>query len=387
MAASNPNPTYITDDMWWLWLACLGFIPGVRLGGIYANKSGWHNTVNANLSRWPGNYSVRNPIDRRDPKTKARAIDLTMNATWMRIITQRLLDGAARRDPRMRCVKEFYGTVNGSTVVGRIKDSEDGPYRSASSDASHTWHVHGGILTPYVDDRDAMEGLASLLKGESLASWQARTGGTAPATGLVPEPTLREGDTGPRVGQLQRALNTALGLDLAVDEGYGLATTTAVRALQRLARITEDGIYGDGSAAALKRLLENDMPTPKELWHTDGLIDAPSDAPDRETNPHWAPASVLKGTLERVYHLPAELRSIKAQQATQETLLKQILAGQSGLTEAQITAAVAEGVRQSVPSAEDLAAAVAAAVDHDLDTAAVTEALREVLGSLDGTAA
>jgi hypothetical protein len=72
-------------------------------------------------------------------------------------------------------------------------------------------------------------------------------------------------------------------------------------------------------------------------------------------------------------------QQIRAEQSKQTALLQQVLAAQSNLTEAEISAAVAEGVRQSVPSPESLAAAVAAAVDHELDVAAATEALRQVL--------
>lgn len=76
-------------------------------------------------------------------------------------------------------------------------------------------------------------------------------------------------------------------------------------------------------------------------------------------------------------------QKIAAEQAKQTALMGKILASKSGLSEAEITAAVAEGVRQAIPSAEELATAVAAAVDHDLDTAAVAAALREVLGGVD----
>lgn len=78
---------------------------------------------------------------------------------------------------------------------------------------------------------------------------------------------------------------------------------------------------------------EDDMPTPKELWHTDGLIDAPTDAPDRKTNPYWAPASALRGTLERVYHLPQELAAIKAGNAA-------VLAAVKGLDTKAVLAAI-----------------------------------------------
>jgi peptidoglycan hydrolase-like protein with peptidoglycan-binding domain len=363
--ARNPNPTYITDDMWWLWLACLGFIPGVRLGGIYANKPGNHNTVLANLANWPNNYSVRNPIDRRDPKTKARAIDLTMDDTWMRTITRRLLDGAARRDKRMRCVKEFFGTVDGNNVVGRIKDSEDASWRTASSDSSHLWHEHIGIHTPYVDDRDAVEGLASLLSGEAWDAWIARKyGGSTPGLPVsgIPTQTLREGDSGPEVLALQVYLNGVIDAGLVEDGRFGPATTAAVRELQRLADITIDGIYGDDSAAALRRLLEDDMPLT-----------------DDEIRRFWAYKNASITNRDAYAHLIESngVLALKTALAAQTALLKQIASSRSSLTAEQVTAAVAAGVQQAMPPVEELAAAVAAAVDHDLDVEAVAEAMRE----------
>lgn len=221
MAGANPNPTYITAAMWWLWdyVDEAEEYGGVRLGGIYANKPGNHNTVNANLARWPSNYSVRNPIDRRDPRNKARAIDFTMNDAGMRLMTGRLVDGVKRNDPRLRFVKEFYGSLDGRTVVGRIKDDEDGPWKSASADSSHTWHVHAAFHTPYVDDMEAMRAFASLISGQSLAAY---IGGT------VERNIAEYGDTGTWVGLCQRYLK-ADGAKLAVDQIYGNETTAAAK--------------------------------------------------------------------------------------------------------------------------------------------------------------
>lgn len=343
MAGANPNPAYITAAMWWLW----DYVDndpqygGVRLGGIYANKPGNHNTVNANLANWPDNYSVRNPIDRREPKTKARAIDYTMNAAGMRLMTGRMLDGANRNDPRMRCVKEFYGSLDGVHVVGRIKDDEDGPWRSASSDSSHTWHEHDGILTPYVDDMEAMRGLASLKSGESLDDYLAGT------TARVPEPTLRENDEGWPVGLLQRALNAALGLDLVVDEDYGPATTAGVRELQRRAGITENGIYGDDSADALRSLLEDDM-----SW--DEKIDLITGQGVSYSGSEW-PASFLLASNH--YYTLLRTQEILAEQKASRLREEAILAAVKGLdTKAVIaavnTAAAADAERAAVVLAE-----------------------------------
>lgn len=232
MAAANPNPSRITAEMWWLWVQLQAVIAGVRLGGIFADKSGYHNTVLANLARWPGNYSVRYAIDRGDPRDKARAIDLTMSSTWMRTITRWLLDGAAARDPRMRPVKEFYGTLDGRTVVGRLKDSPDGPYRSGSADSSHTWHVHLGLLTPFVDDIEAMRGLVSLLSGQSLADYME---------GTMEQNLPKHGDTGTWVGFFQR---------LVIDRGATLP------------KYGVDNDYGDEFASALRWWWRNVVKSP-----------------------------------------------------------------------------------------------------------------------------
>lgn len=65
----------------------------------------------------------------------------------------------------------------------------------------------------------------------------------------------------------------------------------------------------------------------------------------------------------------------------QAAILKAIAAG-SSLTEEQITAAVAEGVREGLPDWSDVALTVASLVDHDLDVAAVADGLREFYGDL-----
>jgi len=58
-------------------------------------------------------------------------------------------------------------------------------------------------------------------------------------------------------------------------------------------------------------------------------------------------------------------------------------AAEDASRDAVLMAEAAAAVKAALPSVEELAAAVAAAVDHDLDTAAVAAALREVLGGID----
>jgi hypothetical protein len=206
--------------MWRLWQECDDLIPGVLLGGIYANKSGYHNTVAANLANWPWSYSVRFPLDlNRGPDDKARAIDLTMSAANMRTFTGRLIAAADRQDPRMRPVRDFYGTVDAVNVVGRIRDTDTGPYRKTSSDTSHLWHIHVSIWAAFCADWTAVAGVLSVL---------ANNGGIETMfCGL--------GDKGNAVRALQLQLRRAGFSPGEIDANYGPATSAAVLAMRKAA--------------------------------------------------------------------------------------------------------------------------------------------------------
>jgi hypothetical protein len=167
--AANPNPAYITDAMWRLWEESLKVIPGVRLGGIYANKSGYHNTVDANQAYWPGSYSVQCAADLTDPQTKARAIDLTMDDAQMKLRSGYLYAASQANDPRLHCLRSWIGSRDTRTVDCFIHDGETQPFRyDGGRDESHTWHIHGSFFTRYVATwQGALDGFLSVLKGES----------------------------------------------------------------------------------------------------------------------------------------------------------------------------------------------------------------------------
>src|SRR5688572_2108488 len=195
-------------------------VPGARFGGGYTFKPGFHASVNDNLANWPSNYSVRDAINRRDPKTVGRALDATLSGTEMRKRTGYLADAADANDPRLSAVREFYGTLNNSTVYGRAHDGPSTAWRSSSADSSHLWHIHLSFFTPYCNDWDALSGVVSVLKGESLDDY---LGGT------MAERNIAEyGDTGTWVDLVQRYL------------------------LADGAKLTRDGIYRDETTAALK---------------------------------------------------------------------------------------------------------------------------------------
>lgn len=226
---TNPNSSRITDPMWRLWIEVKPEIPGVRLGGIYANKSGYHNTRKNNQSRWPGNYSIRLSLDiSKGPSDKARAIDYTMSDAEMRKRTGYLRRSALDpRDDRLAAVREFYGTLDSKSVYGLIKSDEDGPWNSSSADSTHLWHIHISVFTAFVNIWSALESIVSVLAGDTYDQWLTRKGGSDKMVGLS------VGDSGEAVKELQATLRNA-GFDPGpVDGDYGPNTAKSVLACRK----------------------------------------------------------------------------------------------------------------------------------------------------------
>lgn len=263
---TNPIPNRITDPLWDLWLECKRVIPGVRLGGIYANKRGYHNTRANNLKFWPNDYSIRLDADKLGPSDKAAAIDLTMSGDQMVRRTNYLYRSALNKgDPRLRPLREFIGTRDGEQVYCRIAGNSSGLGEGRGSndwgrDSSHLWHIHISILRQFVNSSAAMAGISSVLSGESLAEFMGRQAEVPSGT-----PILELTDpmtSGPRVRALQIALNQT-GEDLEVDGWYGSATKSAVEAFQRDHDLAVDGVYGPNTEEALREELS--MPSPEDI--------------------------------------------------------------------------------------------------------------------------
>lgn len=173
--AVNPNPTRISAEMWRFWEEFKKIEPTVKLGGIYANKPGYHNTRDA-LS-W-ADYSCKLPEDRKGPGDKASAIDLTFPdaqagdfKTIRKYSTRLLNSGKDLKDSRGNYLREFYGNVDGNQIVDGWDYHYVGP---ASSDSSHLWHIHLSFLRCNINNRVGYDAVLSILRGETFAAYQAR---------------------------------------------------------------------------------------------------------------------------------------------------------------------------------------------------------------------
>ena len=185
--ASNPNPSRITDASWWLMEQLLKLQPGTQNGGIYANKSGYHNTRAANQQSWPGNYSTRDAEDQGGPADKAAAYDWTFPdaqsgsyGTIARYSGRLLASGRDAADPRLNGWKEFFGQTDSDTAVEGWDFRRD---QAASSDSSHLWHIHLSEDRDKVTSLDNKKALLSVLRGETVAQW--RGGGAGALTGRL----------------------------------------------------------------------------------------------------------------------------------------------------------------------------------------------------------
>jgi hypothetical protein len=137
-------------------------VPSAQLGGIYANKPGYHNCRNQLPS---SDYSVQKSYDQKGDGWAAGALDITLQPNEMKKFTQRLIDETkARGDTgKLKCLREFFGTVNGTTVTGM---DVPGQYW-VSSDDSHLWHIHCSGKREYANDKAAWNNVADVILGTS----------------------------------------------------------------------------------------------------------------------------------------------------------------------------------------------------------------------------
>ncbi|MFB9661608.1 peptidoglycan-binding protein [Glycomyces mayteni] len=223
---SNPPNNYTTPALWRLWeeiSAVIGY--RVKYGGIYANKSGYHNTRDGNKAKWPSNYSIQLDLDKLGPSNKAAAIDLTFSSvTDMIKYTKRISDAFSARDARLASVKEFYGTLDGKVVHGLGKKSRVGKPYETSADKSHLWHLHVSFFRADVENWDRIKGVFEVLTGKTAGSATPAQDESLDMTA----PTY--GEKSWRVEQMQRRFET-LGyeLDGGHDGAYGPSTKAVVK--------------------------------------------------------------------------------------------------------------------------------------------------------------
>lgn len=114
----------------------------IQLGGILGDSAHVYGYHRARAVLPDTDYSVTLPRDRGGRDWAASALDITpLHAVHVRTLTERLAAAVARGDERLRPVREFFGTLDGSAVYGWDLHSQ----AASASDSSHLWHVHLSI--------------------------------------------------------------------------------------------------------------------------------------------------------------------------------------------------------------------------------------------------
>lgn len=264
----NTNP-FVPDPLWWLWLVMKLFVGAdLQLGGIYANKSGFHNTRRANSKNWPNNYSIRDVINQSGDADLAAGIDLTFisaqrgDYTNINIYTKRLVHSALDpNDPRLDMyVFEFYGQADTDTHVEGYDEYHE---REVTSDSSHLWHIHISAIRSKVESYWGAWALYTVLIGWTTAQWRASLPEAPPVvqppvkpvTGISSLPPhingaheVKEGHRGTDVLYIQKFIGPRAG---TADGVFGADTKAGVIWYQKMRGLTADGIVGPKTWKAL----------------------------------------------------------------------------------------------------------------------------------------
>jgi len=261
----KPDNPLILGSIWWFWRMVRTLTPDLELGGIYADKSGFHNSGKRNKARWPGNYSIRDKVNQFGPGwDAASAIDLTFpsaqSGNYRTIVTffKRLWNSAHDpKDPRLdMSVFEFYGQLdNDRSVEGYNEYREEG----ATSDPSHLWHIHISFIRSKVGDYWAMWALYTVLAGWSVDKWRASLPAAAAPAPTKPPAGLPSFPLGKRVLELTtphmrgtdvKYVQAFIGKS-AADGEFGPDTRDAVIWYQRMRGLKADGVVGPKTWASL----------------------------------------------------------------------------------------------------------------------------------------
>jgi hypothetical protein len=204
--------------------------------GDAAHTYGYHRGRNYVST---GDYSVIQADDRAGNGEAASALDINFNPADMKLVTSRLIAAVNVRDPRLRALRSFFGTVNGSTVTG--KDVRTGAW--VSSDSSHLWHVHLSIYRRWADDAAELQNIASVITADAVAPKETDmpTQLVLSASAAKPTKILKAGTWYPLAWDKWSPTNASSGLSAVLPPATELFSLTVDMHLDNLP--PEDALY------------------------------------------------------------------------------------------------------------------------------------------------
>lgn len=195
--ANNPNPQRITPALWYFAEGCLALHPGTRNGGIVAQQPGYHCWRDWLVNNRPNDYSIRYGPDKLGPGDKSAAFDWTFPDAQRGAYGTIIRYGERVRAAHQSRDERAYGFREVLIQADWDNDAEGYDFYLGSvrtPDSSHLWHGHFSVLRQFLNDMRAMQGMLSILAGESLATWRAggsRYGGTGTGDDMTPDENRR----------------------------------------------------------------------------------------------------------------------------------------------------------------------------------------------------
>lgn len=187
--AANPHPLHITAEMWWfieqlellepddtVFAGAWGdFKPGYHCD---AYNLWWHQENGVYI--WRNDYSIRLPDDKvmgTSLQHFGGATDWTFKSAQqgdsrnIRKYGARIRTAWLNRDPRLKGWREVL-------TQGDQDPQADGydfvAWTERTPDLTHTWHFHFSCLRKYLRSLSVFQAMLSILRGETLAQWEAR---------------------------------------------------------------------------------------------------------------------------------------------------------------------------------------------------------------------
>lgn len=151
-------------------------LEGLTFSGIAPSSAtayGYHNSRSRHEAGFTrdglNDYSIQVPLDKEGDALNFSALDLGSNNSTgrrtTRVLTERLKAATDANDPRVSYLREFYGSLDNETVLGRTHDSLEDDWGSSSADNSHLWHIHLSFFRKYANDPLALAAVLEVLLG------------------------------------------------------------------------------------------------------------------------------------------------------------------------------------------------------------------------------
>ena len=183
----NPNPSRMTDALWWLVCMREALEPASQNGGTLAIKPGYHSYGSRLPDHGEGDartdHSIRRAPDRRGPYWR----DFTSAHDWtfpdaqrgdyrtINKYTKRLIN--SMRDPEDSRPDHVYaytlGQIDGDLVVEGYNEYRD--EAEGSSDGTHTWHRHDSFRRDIIGNWWMMWRALTIDMGWTYREWLTST--------------------------------------------------------------------------------------------------------------------------------------------------------------------------------------------------------------------